>query len=502
MKRFIFLKIFVFFLIFKIYANEISVIESTFKDSNFLFDKNLNTFAISGKLNIAEQYIVFNLKKVLYLTKIEIIWQEKVPKYYKVLGSSDYINWFTLTEISDKHKAIKKMDNYIHSIEIEPGVCQFVKIYIPQMKNFDFQLKIAEVQFFSASNIKPEVKNLKISEISSNYVVINWQTDYPTIGQIRLGLSPDNFEKIQTEYLYSRQHSIKIENLQKGKRYCFQIINLLPDGNYITSPLKDFKTTGLPLPEIEEIKVLEREYDYVILKIKNNIESKLELSYGEKSGEYESRVFNDEFKIEHIVKISNLIPLTKYYSKILITDRYGNKFYKFFDFITGEYNIALGKRVEGTFTNRYIGDIFNLEGDVIKRVNDGSFDYRNGMAVSFDPDKSDQFVIIDLEDVYPVERIITYWRALAYPKFYFIYASLDKKDWKKIATVNLENTPAKLIEGSGIPMKIGESKFDNLNTRFIKLIVFKNTPYYRKFEHYKFIQLLELKIYGVFNPKK
>ncbi len=47
-------------------------------------------------------------------------------------------------------------------------------------------------------------------------------------------------------------------------------------------------------------------------------------------------------------------------------------------FLSGEHNIALGKKVYGTFDSKYIGDRFELKGDVLKRVTDGSFDYAKG----------------------------------------------------------------------------------------------------------------------------
>ena len=488
----------ILFLNLNLFANNFSIIESTFNNPENIYDNNLETSANSGDLSLSEQFLVINLKKLSYINKIEIFFpKEKIPDY-KILGSQDYINWFNIIETIKDIKTLKEKNFYKNVINFAPEVCQFLKIIMPQDRKFQKTFGISEINISILTNVSIEILREPLIETFTNSCEIKWETDLPSLGEIRCGLSPGNFDKVQIEYIYRRNHKIALNGLLPGKDYYFQIINLLPDGKYKTTPLSKFKTKGIPFPEIEEIKIVKKEYNNLVLKIISNIETKIKIDYGVSKDKYENSIIDDKLSKEHSIKIDNLIPLTKYYFRIIATDFRDKKFIKETEFETGEYNIALGKKVEGTFTNRYIADVFQLEGDILSRVNDGSFDYKKGMAVSFDPKFSDQFIIIDLEKEEKIEKIITYWRALAYPNFYFIYVSNDKKNWKKVSTVKLTEVPTSMVEGSGIPMKIGEANFENLKARFVKIIILKDTPYYQRYPQYKFLQLMELKIYGAY----
>jgi len=485
-----------------IFANNFSVIETTFKNKENINDNRITTYAQSGNLRLSEQYIVLNLKERKYIKEILLLWHKKYfPKNYKILGSNDYLNWFIIKDNITVKKNKIKGNNYVNEVSINYRVAQFIKIYIPQIPESDRAkiVKIAEINIKYKSRIKPTIERFKVTKIDKYSAIINWETDYETLGQVRYGLSPEDVNKVHAEYFFTKRHNIKIANLKRGKTYFFQIINMTPDGKVITSPLRKFKTKGIPLPEIVNISIIEKTYNKVKLLIESNIPTKLGFYYGKKSGVYQKKLTKNKYQKKHLIDIKGLRPLNKYYYKVVIKDKENNQYSRVGNFITGEYNIALNKPVEGTFKNTYIADVFRLKGDILKRVNDGSFDYRKGMAVSFNPAKSDQFVIIDLKKIEPVSKIITYWRALAYPYFYYIYYSNNKKEWKKYKKiVKLKDKKPRMVPGSGIPMKIGETEFKNFKARYIKIFIPKGAPYYKRYPKYKFLQLMELKIYGIY----
>ncbi len=477
----------IYFILNISFLNAYSIVESTFENIYNINDNNLSTFATSKSLKIGEQYIVINLKKRRYVSGIEINWRKEFyPDKYKILGSTDYINWRLLKIVKGKKK----------NINLNNKVIQFLKIYIPQdIKSKKNIFKINEIKFKFASNLKPEIKDIRIEKINKYSVTIKWNTDIETIGQIRYGRDLNDINNIKTEYFYTDNHQLTLDKLLKGTKYYYQIINLTAENKIVTTPVKFFKTKGTPLPEIKSVKI-KKYYNGVDLTVEANVKVKIEIKYGKDvKGLTYIKKENSYSKI-HILQIRNLIPLNKYYYEITVIDKKRNKYKKAGFFSTGEYNIALNKKVRGTFYNKYIGDVFKLKGDVLSNATDGDFSYSSGMAVSFDPAISDQYLIVDLEKIKKVERIITYWRALAYPYFYFILYSNDGKKWNKIKKiVKLKGKKIVHIKNSGIPLIIGDTPV-NIETRYIKIFIPKGTPYYKKYHHYKFLQLVEIKIYG------
>ncbi|MBU1077162.1 MAG: discoidin domain-containing protein [Spirochaetes bacterium] len=479
----------------------ISIIETTFNDpSNLLTDEG--SYSASGNIKQSEQFITINLGSINYVKEITIHWNKnEFSMSYQILRSTDYLNWSVVQKNINAGKAPVKGNNRVQTIDLKNTAAQFIRIQIPQHSKFkgtkDNSIEVANIQCYYTTDIKPKIQKVAVHNIRNTEATVKWDTDYETLGQIRFGLDPKKITDIHTEYFYNKTHALTLKNLLKGKKYYFQIINQMPDSKYITSQLLSFKTSGIPLPEIEEIIVKKREYNTVTLSVKPNISTYAEIKYGTDPDKLEKKVSVNKLSRLHTIKIKGLYPLTRYYSEITLTDSGKNRYTEKYDFETGEYNIAMNKKVEGTFKSTFIADVFKLEGDIQKRANDGSFDYKTGMAVSFDPAGSEQFLLIDLGSIEEIEKIITYWRALAYPYLYFIYFSTDKKKWQKYnKMVNLKNEKITFIQGSGIPMIIGTSDPENTKTRYVKIVIPKGSPFYKKYTLYNFLQLMEIKIYG------
>lgn len=476
-----------------------SIIESTFRESKYLLDHSNETYAISGDVQSKEQSIVLNLKKIQYIKNIKILWHSNYySKNYHVFGSTDYLHWNPIKKNINAKKYSKNKNNIMNSINAKNNVAQFVKIVIPKKSKIKsdstHSIMIGKIDFNFTKYVKPKILSKAVKRPGNDSVIIMWKSDYPTIGQVRYGLLPHSIADIVTEYSFTKDHSVTLRNLKKGTKYYYQMINQLPDKKYFTSPLLKFKTKGVPLPKVNRITVVNKSYNKVILSIVPNIKTSVKIEYrnGKKKIKKTSKT-----KLKHRLVLKDLRPLQEYRAKITLRDRFNKTFQTNYLFQTGEYNIALNKKVEGTFNSRYIADIFQLTGNVIRRVTDGSFDYKSGMAVSTDPLKSNQFCIIDFKKKEKITMIITYWRALAYPYLYFIYYSNDKISWKRMdKLVNLKRKKPKFIKGSGIPMIIGETDVKNIQARYIKIFVPQGTPYYKKYKLYTFLQLLECKVYS------
>ena len=497
----IILKIFLIIILLfgNLFAENYSIIETTFQNPNNLQDNNINSYAVSGSLKSSEQFIIINLKDKKYVNSIEIAWHKNYySKSYKILGSIDYLNWFLIKDNIKPGKFPKINNNFVNEINLKNKVAQFIKILIPQIRGTQKNtVKISKIKFNFSENLKIKLLKHSIKNIKENSADILWQTDHETLGQIRYGLNPNRITEIHTGYFFTKEHSLSLENLKKGREYYFQIINQMVDNRHITSSLNTFKTKGIPLPRLKAISIKNKTHNTVSLLIQPNIKTSIKLIYGSQSDKMNKKISINKAKSSHILKITNLYPLQKYFCKISIKDNKNNSFTTNYQFETGEYNIALNKKVEGTFKNPYIADVFQLKGNILKRVTDGSFNYKTGMAVSFDPMKSDQFVLVDLGKIQAIEKIITYWRALAYPHFYFISFSNDNIKWEKLKkVVNLKKQKSTHIKGSGIPLIIGETDIKNIKTRYVKIFIPKGTPYYKKYSQYNFLQLIELKIYG------
>ncbi len=491
MKKIIILIFYFLFFTNLLYSEQTySIIESSFININNIKDNNIHTFSISGDINNAEQQIVLNLKKRKYIKQIHIKFTGKIKKIpIRILGSDDYINWKMFKKVYIlKKDLVIKINNYS---------ARFLKINIPQNikpATSELKLKISELDIDYSYNIKPKIFNVKILNITEHTITFIWNTDYDTFGQIRYGRDVNNINNVKTEFAFTKKHKITIDNLLKGTKYFYQIINLTAEQKVISTPLKSFKTKGIPLPEIVSVKILKKYYNGADFEIIANVKVKLRIFYNGKNKKYNT------LKRKHLIKLRGLEPQKEYHYKIIISDQFNNTFIKEGDFSTAEYNIALNKKVYGTFKNKYIGDKFSLKGDILKRVTDGIFTYKSGMAVSFDPAVSDQYVIIDLGSKQKIKNIITYWRALAYPYFYYIFFSNDMKNWHRYnSIIKLTDNKRKRIKGAGMPLIIENTKINNISARYVKIFIPKGTPYFKKFKFYKFIQLVEVKISGKWN---
>lgn len=159
-------------------------------------------------------------------------------------------------------------------------------------------------------------------------------------------------------------------------------------------------------------------------------------------------------------------------------------------------NLALGKAIDGTFTELPPSDPYvNKDKDVLARVVDGSTSYFEGMATSGPVTDEDQQIIIDLGAGHPINSVITSWRALAYPKSFAIELSADGDRWEEAAAdLNAEKGVGARSD-TGDPLKVLRVELGGRKSRYIRISIKKRSPIYVKHLEWDFVQLMEAEIY-------
>ena len=124
------------------------------------------------------------------------------------------------------------------------------------------------------------------------------------------------------------------------------------------------------------------------------------------------------------------------------------------------------------------------------------------MATSGDIESNDQYVSIDLGETFAVDKVIAYWRALAYSKDYNVEGSLDGKTWF-IIEKNV-NPDVKFKEGlarpeksdRGDPMAVVETLAGGEKMRYVRLYAVKGSDFFVTYD-WNYLQLMEVKVYPV-----
>jgi len=466
-------------------------LESNIKNIDEAFDNNRDTHVvIKDKL-----YILVSLLKREYLSSIGFVFNEEVLKEdisLKISISKDYVNWNSKNILI---KSGEKLANY--EIDLNLILGQFIKLEF-DCTGLKKPLILEEVKINRSLFPEFNINNIKIIKIGENYAQIYWETDIETVSQIRYGIK--NTDNLATEMIYRKKHILELKNLLKGTKYYFNIIAISANKKLKKSELLDFITEGIPLPLFNNIRIENIDWSRAEFFIRSNIPLKIKIEYGTSQNKF---VFSKRKKSgmhkENNLFLDNLKPLKRYYYHIKGTDQFGNKIEKTGSFISAEKNIALGKKVHGTFNEKSIKDKFSLEGDVIGRITDGSLHYQTGMAVSGDPMEKDQFFIIDLGDEEHIDKILLYFRALCYPEKFSISIAKKENEWELLEKNINAGYGTNGLSESGDPLKIVALDADGKKARFIKFYMEKGSPYYKKYDFYNFIQVFEAKVYPVCN---
>ena len=194
--------------------------------------------------------------------------------------------------------------------------------------------------------------------------------------------------------------------------------------------------------------------------------------------------------------LTDLTPRRTYYYKVRVWDYFGNMAESpVKQFAPGKENIALGKKVLGTFTALPPKDPYvDAKKDVLSRITDGSTSYFTAMATSRSLNNEDQYAIIDLGKQYSIDEVVTYWRNLAYPQDFIITVSNDNQTF--FDGVQKQNAGKGAFDRSdaGDPMRVFRSSLAGVTARYVKVLVQKGSSCFQKHADWDFVQLMEVEI--------
>lgn len=217
--------------------------------------------------------------------------------------------------------------NYVtdHSVTVtnlEPNTTYYYKaVFIDP----DGNVGQTEISSFKTEP-SPIISNLNISDTTTNSMVISWETNKLSSGEVRYGTSQSYGTVVKEDAVKTLKHSIKITNLKEGTLYHIQIVETDDENNVFYSD--DYKKETLPIPKISNIIIKSKqdtEEPTITVEYDTNVEATTYFTYEAAGSTKVTEYFDSEFTKNHLVEISNLKAETKYYLKIGGHDTQGNE---------------------------------------------------------------------------------------------------------------------------------------------------------------------------------
>lgn len=301
MKKLIFLSfflIFVFFPIYKISAEEISI-----------YDVNVSDF-VDGRATVR------------WSTNVET----KAEIYYgKHESSLEYFIGYSLYDKSHE-------SSFSGLEEDEEYYFKIIAIDIFGNKTESF------IQNFDTSDMidttYPQIISQKVIQTIWDSVMIIWTTNKKTKADMFYGVDEDDLKSKTSVGTYATQHSKIISKLTPNTRYYLKISAKDKNGN-MNSVTVNFGTTPKPSLENQNIKITSIEpvnpisslifARSVKIKFKTNWVSKSIIYYGTKESSLKKSIKDDNLVTNHEVFIKDLEPDTQYFFKIKVYDTFHSK---------------------------------------------------------------------------------------------------------------------------------------------------------------------------------
>lgn len=345
-----------------------------------------------------------------------------------------------------------------------------------------------------------QIQEITATDITDNRVNIFWKTNIETTGQVQYYAVGQNKKSISVNLTAGTEHNIILNNLLPGTTYYYQIIARDDDENLTSSDYHTFTTTGTSLPLFLKIELSQISKTTAIINWVTNVPTTSQIEFGTDTNYKKSILEIKNLQLVHRVELNGLTPETVYYFKISAKDEFGHAIISSDQtFTTLENNLAMGKSVTGTFIHCPDEKYISKETEFISRITDGSTSYFTGMATSLDITSQDQYVTIDLGERYPIDKVVAYWRSLAYSQNYAIKVSLNDIDWTTIGRGISGDAGLDDRSDTGDPMKIVCTTCNGIEARYVQLFIAKGSAYYHKHEEWQFVQLMELKVYGIWD---
>lgn len=405
-------------------AMKIDNVISDLKTPVNLTDGDFNTVA-TGKTGT--NVIILQFGNLRYIKELKVYLKDPVKiKYLNVFSSENFIEWRSIIEKNDLNEAV-----WDFTID-KSQAASFIRLVIVSETAFT----ISEIEVFDVASPVNKVTDVKIINIQEKSATVKWQTRIKSQGTVLLQKKVNGIRQTLMGADFNTEHTVNLEALLKGTEYLIQVVSQSPDGTRIESPELTFRTKGIPLPDIWELKSDNIAPYSAKINFLANVPVQYEVSLGTTSNNLKNIITQKKMKDRDSFEILGLQPETAYFYKLVIKDKFGNvTMTPPVPFRTPAHNIALGKKAVGTFN--YIDEAIKKAGygdTTVDKVVDGNLNYFGGMAISYNAENSDQYVVIDLEKAEPIKRLDIYWWGLSYSRDYRIDLSNNGKDWQTIVS--------------------------------------------------------------------
>ncbi len=448
-----------------------------------------------------EAVIILALEQANYVDKINIYWVKGyAPESYEIDTGVMLFRW---TERYKYKLDGKEKDGLLFSShKLKGEAAFFIKISI--LKSKSKIVRISEIEVFPKKGVKIKFYNEKVVNIGKHSATLVFNTSPGGLGLAKIGENPDSLKQVGMNLSVTKEHKITVGTLLSGTTYY-----ILPgvqdlNGRLHFGKLLKFKTKGIALPRfyqiyVKKIKPFSAE---IFFKLNKRCRIKVMLSY--KNEPFKLIGKSSGYLLKGRIKINGLIPENNYTCKVIITDKLNNRTEKLLTFTTPEENVALGKKVYGSFIYPVKGPrIFNLA--YLSRATDGELGI-SGLCSSDNVYNSEQILIVDLKKKYRIKRIEVIWRSVDYPQTFNIEVSLDNKSWKLIRRkIYTGKEGSRILSGGSAGLILRKVEIPvNTFARYIKIFIPKGTrvesdlPY----EPDPFVQLAEVRIYKFYDYGK
>lgn len=391
------------------------------KNPSFLTDGKEDTAAVGKK---GTNTIILQIGTMKYIKTLGLSFKGKPNiKKISILASENFIVWSTIIDNKDLSESKPTFNLKSH-----PTI--FLKIVLLTETDFSIQEIILE----DDKAPKNEISGIQVRELTETTALIQWKTKIDSQDQFSFSQKVNGERQTIIEVSFRKDHEVRLKGLKRGTDYNYQIVSQSPDGIRMESPSQEFRTKGVALPEFWELKAESISPFNAKIRYRTNVPTTMEVYLGRTA---ESLVKVLEDKILQDTKefdLQGLQPETAYFYKLALKDSSGNVLLTTpVSFITPAYNIALGKKAAGTFN--FIDEEIKKRGfgtTTADKAVDGNLSYFGGMALSYNANNADQYIIIDLEKPEPIKRLEIFWWALSFSKDYRIDISDDGLEWKTI----------------------------------------------------------------------
>lgn len=216
--------------------------------------------------------------------------------------------------------------NYVTDHEItvtglDPGTKYYFKAYFTDP---DGNIGNAELGSFVTAPA-PVISGLKVEDVSLDSMLITWYSNVPSYGSILYGKTQSLSSSIEEDAFFTKQHVVKITDLEEGTKYFTQIKALDEEGNLFTSDIYENET--LPLPRVSNVKLENLknvDSPTITISYDTNVETSTYVQYSS-DGFRTKEAVQVALTKKHEIQISDLSPMRGYTLKIGGRDRFGNE---------------------------------------------------------------------------------------------------------------------------------------------------------------------------------